>query len=56
MELIFLLSFSLHNIEEGLWLPGWSKYAGKYHPQVSKHEFHFALMQQLFSGDMRLEL
>lgn len=41
---MFLLSFTLHNIEEGLWLPSWSKYAGKYHPQVSNNEFHFALL------------
>lgn len=44
MELLFLMAFTLHNIEEGLWLPRWSKYAGKYHPQVSKREFHFALI------------
>lgn len=44
MELFFLLAFTLHNIEEGLWLPKWSKYAGKYHPQVSNQEFHFALV------------
>jgi hypothetical protein len=41
-ELLFLLSFTLHNIEEALWLPEWSKYAGKYHPEVQKNEFHFA--------------
>lgn len=43
-ELLFLMSFTLHNIEEGIWLPKWSKYAGKYHPQVAKNEFHFAVM------------
>lgn len=43
-ELIFLLSFTLHNLEEALWLPEWSKYAGKYHPKVSNNEFHFALL------------
>ncbi len=50
MELLFLLAFTLHNIEEGLWLPRWSKYAGKYHPQVSNNEFHFALMVVTTAG------
>lgn len=50
MELLFLLAFILHNIEEGLWLPRWSEYAGKYHPQVSKQEFHFALMVVTSAG------
>ena len=44
LELLFLLSFTLHNIEEGIWLPRWSKHAGKYHAQVSNREFHFALV------------
>lgn len=44
LELMFLLAFTLHNIEEGLWLPRWSEYAGKYHPRVSNNEFHFALI------------
>jgi hypothetical protein len=43
-EILFLMSFTLHNIEEGIWLPKWSKYAGKYHPQVANNEFHFAVM------------
>jgi len=43
-ELMFLLAFTLHNIEEAIWLPRWSKYAGKYHPKVSNNEFHFALL------------
>lgn len=44
LELLFLLSFTLHNIEEGIWLPAWSKYAGKYHPKVSNNEFQFAVL------------
>ena len=43
-EILFLMAFTLHNIEEGIWLPKWSKYAGKYHPQVANNEFHFAVM------------
>jgi hypothetical protein len=44
IELLFLLGFSLHNIEEALWLPRWSKYAKKYHPEVSENEFRFAVI------------
>jgi hypothetical protein len=42
--LFFPLAITLHNIEEALWLPQWSKYAGKYHPPVEAKEFHFALL------------
>lgn len=44
LELLFLISFTLHNLEEGIWLPKWSKYAEKYHPQVANNEFRFAVM------------
>lgn len=44
LELIFLLAFTFHNLEEGIWLPRRSKHAGKYHPEVSNNEFHFALI------------
>jgi hypothetical protein len=44
IELLFLLGFSLHNIEEALWLPQWSKYARKYQKEVSKNEFTFAVI------------
>lgn len=44
LELLFMISFTLHNIEEGIWLPRWSKYACKYHTEVSNNEFHFALI------------
>lgn len=43
-ELLFIMSFTLHNIEEAIWLPMWSKYARRYHPQVANNEFHFAVM------------
>lgn len=49
-EIIFLMSFTLHNIEEGIWLPKWSKYAGKYYPQVTNNEFHFALLMITIFG------
>lgn len=44
LELMFLFAFTLHNIEEGLWLPKWSTHAGKYHKPVNQREFHFALI------------
>lgn len=50
MEVMFLLAFTIHNIEEGIWLPAWSKYAGRYHPQVTKHEFRFALIVVTLAG------
>ena len=43
-ELLFLLSFTLHNLEEALWLPKWSAYAKKFHKEVSYQEFHFAVL------------
>lgn len=43
-ELLFLLAFTLHNIEEALWLPAWSRNAGAFHPAVEKNEFHFAVV------------
>ena len=50
LELLFLISFTLHNIEEALWLPRWSKHAGKFHPPVKNNEFHFALMVVTVAG------
>jgi hypothetical protein len=42
--LFFPLAITLHNIEEALWLPQWSKHAGRFHPPVEKNEFYFALI------------
>ncbi len=44
IEILFLLGFSLHNIEEALWLPTWSKQAGVFHKEVSDNEFRFAVI------------
>jgi Protein of unknown function with HXXEE motif len=44
LEIFFLLGFSLHNLEEAIWLPAWSKHAAKFHPEVKKNEFHFAVI------------
>jgi len=44
IELLFILGFTLHNIEEAIWLPRWSKHAGRYHREVSVNEFRFAVI------------
>ena len=44
LEILFLLGFTLHNLEEAVWLPAWSKYAKQFHPEVKKNEFHFAVI------------
>lgn len=44
IEILFLLGFSLHNIEEALWLPQWSQNATRFHKPVSNNEFHFAVI------------
>jgi len=49
-ELLFLMGFTLHNIEEAAWLPKWSRHAGKYHPAVSNNEFHFAVLAVTILG------
>lgn len=52
LEVLFLLSFTLHNIEEGIWLPRWSENAGKYYVKVSNRQFHFALIVITILGYM----
>lgn len=52
--LIFSLTITIHNIEEALWLPKWSKEAGKYYKPVGSKTFHFTatiitLLAYLFS-------
>ncbi|HCQ89909.1 MULTISPECIES: HXXEE domain-containing protein [unclassified Clostridium] len=42
--LLFLFSITLHNIEEALWIPRWSRYTQKFGKQVSGDEFHFAVL------------
>lgn len=40
----FPLAITLHNAEEALWLPQWSKHAKKFHKPVNKDEFRFAVI------------
>ena len=49
IELLFILGFSLHNTEEALWLPQWSKYAKKFHREVTPNEFRFAIVGYLIT-------
>lgn len=44
LKILFLLGFTLHNVEEALWLPQWSKHAKKFHEPVDKHQFIFAII------------
>ena len=42
--LLFILAISIHNIEEALWLPAWSKCAKRFHRQIGQQEFGFAVL------------
>lgn len=44
IKIIFLLGFTLHNMEEAIWLPEWSKYAKKFHEPVERNQFVFAVI------------
>ena len=39
---LFLLAFTLHNLEEAIWLPAWSRHGGRFHKTVAPFEFRFA--------------
>jgi hypothetical protein len=40
---LFLIVLTLHNAEEAIWLPGWSKRAVLWHSPVSPGSFRFAV-------------
>jgi hypothetical protein len=40
---LFVAAVTAHNLEEAVWLPGWSRSAGKWHASVSAGEFRFAV-------------
>lgn len=42
--IFFPLAITLHNIEEALWLPRWSRYAKRFHAPVEQNEFLFAVI------------
>lgn len=40
---LFPVAITVHNLEEAIWLPGWSQNAGRWHPPVGRYEFWFAV-------------
>ena len=44
LKFIFLLGFTIHNLEESVWLPEWSKHAKKFHKPVERNQFIFAVI------------
>lgn len=40
---LFALAITLHNVEEGWFLPAWSRSAGRWHQPVGTREFRFAV-------------
>jgi hypothetical protein len=40
---LFVAAVTAHNLEEAVWLPAWSRYAGKWHPEVTSFQFRFAV-------------
>lgn len=42
--ILFLLIITLHNLEEALWLPKWSKNAGVFHQPMTAQTFYFAVL------------
>lgn len=41
---LFPIAFTVHNVEEAIWLPAFSQHAGRFHPRVEPAEFLFALV------------
>ena len=41
---LFVLAVALHNTEEAIWLPRWSRSAGHWHRAVAQGEFRFAVV------------
>jgi hypothetical protein len=50
LKLIFLLGFTIHNLEESIWLPEWSKHAKKFHEPVERNQFIFAVITVTIVG------
>ncbi len=44
LSLLFLFGITLHNTEEALWLPQWSRLAGTFRKPVTRNEFIFAVI------------
>ncbi len=50
VQIIFLFGFTMHNVEEALWLPKWSKNAKYFHPEVESNVYAFAMMMTIILG------
>ncbi len=50
IQIIFLLGFTLHNLEEAVWLPRWSTSAGRFYQPVQTDPFFFAVIVITLSG------
>jgi hypothetical protein len=44
IKLLFLMGFTLHNLEESVWLPEWSKHVKAFHEPVKRNQFIFAVI------------
>lgn len=44
IALLFPIAVTIHNIEEAIWLPAWSKSAAKFHQPMDKAVFRFAVI------------
>jgi hypothetical protein len=41
---LFAIAVIVHNLEEAIWLPDWSRTAGRWHPAVGNAEFRFSVI------------
>ena len=42
--LFFPIAITLHNLEEAIWLPAWTKHAKQFHKPVEANVFYFAVI------------
>ncbi|HNE04292.1 MAG TPA: HXXEE domain-containing protein [Anaerolineales bacterium] len=42
--LFFPIAITLHNLEEAIWLPAWTKYAKQFHKPMEANVFYFAVI------------
>ena len=40
---LFAMAITVHNFEEAIWLPAWSKTAGRFHHPIGMFEFRFSV-------------
>lgn len=42
--LFFPIAITLHNLEEAIWLPAWTKHAKQFHKPIESNVFYFAVI------------